>query len=65
MLPNRVPTDRDTPSPEPLAQRGDSIYSFIRSLMYVYRSPQKGALVHMGKNIRSPFTEPQADGKPT
>ena len=29
MFPNRVPTDRDTPSPEPLAKRRDSIYLFI------------------------------------
>jgi len=29
MFPNRVPTDRDTPSPQPLAKQGDSIYSFI------------------------------------
>jgi len=29
MFPNRVPLDRDTPSPEPLAKPGDSIYSFI------------------------------------
>jgi len=33
MFPNRVPTDRDTPSPEPL----------------VYRSPQKGALLQNGE----------------
>ena len=29
MFPNRVPTDRDTLSPEPLAKQGDSIRSFI------------------------------------
>jgi len=28
-------------------------------------SPQKGALLHMGKNIRSPSMEPHADGRPT
>jgi hypothetical protein len=33
MFPNRVPTDRDTLSPEPLAKRGDSIRSFIHSCM--------------------------------
>jgi len=68
MFPNRVPMDRDTLSPEPL-----SIYlfiylfihSFIHSLMYVCWSPQKGALPHMGKNIRSPYTEPHADRRPT
>jgi hypothetical protein len=65
MFLNRVPTDRDTPSPEPLAKRGDSIYSFIHSFMYVCRSPQKGALPHMGKIIRSPSTELHADGRPT
>ena len=29
MFPSRVPTDRDTPSPEPLVQRVDSVHSFI------------------------------------
>ena len=33
--------------------------------MYVCRSPQEGALLHMGKNIRSPSTEPHADERPT
>ena len=28
-------------------------------------SPQKGALLHMGKNITSPSTKPHADGRPT
>ena len=42
VFPNRVPADRDTPSPEPLAKQGDSIHSF----MYVSRRPQKGALLH-------------------
>jgi len=60
MFPNGAPTDRDTLSPEPLAKRGDSIYSF----MYVCWSPQKGALLHTyRKSIRSPFTElPQTEG---
>jgi len=31
--------------------------------MYVCQSPQKGALLHMGKNIRS--MEPHADGRAT
>jgi hypothetical protein len=59
MFPNRVPTDRDTPSPEPL------VYLFILSFIYVCRSPQKGALLHMRKNIWSPSTEPHADERPT
>jgi hypothetical protein len=59
MFPNRVPMDRDTPSPEPL------VYLFIHSFMYVCRSPQKGDLLYMGKNIRSPSTEPHADGRST
>jgi len=56
MFPNRVPMDKDTLSPEPLV---------IHSFMYVCRSSQKGALLHMGENIRSPSTEPHADGRPT
>ena len=40
MFPDRVPMDRDTPSPEPF-------HSFMYS--YICRSPQKGAL-HMEKN---------------
>ena len=56
MFPNRVPNDRDSLSPEPL------IYSFIH--VYVPES-QKGTLLHIGKNIRSPSTEPHADGRPT
>jgi len=56
----RVPTDRDTLSTEPLAKRGDSIYLFIHSFIYVGRSPQKAALLHTyRKNVRSPSTEPQ------
>ena len=35
MFPNRVPTDRDTPSPEPLTKRGDSTHSFIHSFIRV------------------------------
>ena len=41
MLPNRVTTDRDTPSPELL------VYSFIHLFMYVCPSPQKVALLHV------------------
>ena len=59
VFPNRFPMDRDTPSPEPL------IHLFIHSFTYVCRRPQKGALLHMGKNIRSPSTDPHADGRPT
>jgi len=39
-----------------------SIYSFIH--VCGPESP-KGALLHMGKYIRSPSTEPHADGRPT
>ena len=35
-----------------------SIYSFIHSFIYVCWSPQKGAPLHMEKNIRSPSTAP-------
>ena len=44
MFPNRVPTDRDTPSSEPLAKRGDSVHSFIH--VCLPESPKKGALLH-------------------
>ena len=59
MFPNRVPMDRDTPSPKSL------VYLFIHSFIYVCWSPQKGAFLHMGKNIRSPSMEPHTDGRPT
>jgi len=59
MFSKRVPMDRDTPPPEPV------VHFFIHSLMYVCQSPQKGALLHMGKNIRSPSTEPHTDRRPT
>jgi hypothetical protein len=52
--------DRDTLLPEPL------VYLFIHSFIHVcLLSPQKGALLHMGKNLRSPSTEPRTDGRPT
>ena len=51
MFPKRVPMDRDTPSPEPLVYL--VIHSFIHLFMYVCWSPQKGALLHVGRNIRS------------
>ena len=63
MFLNRVPMDRDTLSPEPLVY--SSIQSFIHSLMYVCRSPQKGALLHMGKNLRSLSTKPHTNRRPT
>jgi hypothetical protein len=45
-----------------------SIYLFIHSFIHSCMSagvPKKGALLHMGKNIRSPSTQPHADGRPT
>jgi hypothetical protein len=59
MFPNRVPMDRNTLSPEAL------VYLFIHSFMYVGQSPQKGALLHMGKNIRSLSTESHTDRRLT
>jgi hypothetical protein len=41
------------------------IHSFIHSFMYVCWRPQKGALLHMEKNIRSPSADPHRDGRPT
>jgi len=38
---------------------------FIHSFMYVCWRPQKGSLLRMRKNIRSPSTEPHTDGWPT
>ena len=74
MLPNKVSTARDTPSPEPLAKRGDSIYLFIHSFIHVClpESPKRSpptcthtrARTHR-KNIKAPSTEPHADGRPT
>jgi hypothetical protein len=69
VFPNRVPMDTDTLSTEPLVYL--FIHSFVRSFIHscmsagVPRSPQKGALLHTGKNIRSPSKEPHADGRPT
>ena len=53
-----------TGSPWAAILRHQSHWS-IHSFMYVCRSPQKGALLHMGKNITSPSTEHHADGRPT
>jgi hypothetical protein len=39
-----------------------SIYSFIHVCLL---ESQKRAVLHMGKNIRSPSMEPHADGRPT
>ena len=58
MFPNRVHMDRESASTEPL------VYLFI----YSHMSPEvtkKGALLHMGKNIKSPSTEPHANVRPT
>ena len=39
MFPNRVPMERENPSPEPI----------VYLLIYVYHSPQKGALLQNGE----------------
>jgi len=57
IFPNRVPIDRDT------VTRATGL--FIHLFMYVCWSPQNGAFLHRGENVRSPSTEPHADGKPT
>ena len=57
MFPNGVPMDRNTHH-----QSHWSIYSFIHVCL---PCPQKEALLHMGKNIRSPSTEPHAYIRPT
>jgi hypothetical protein len=53
MFPDRVPTDRDTSSPEPLAKRGVSIYffiySFIHSCMSAGVSKKEPSYIHTGK----------------
>jgi len=69
MSPNRVPMDREGYS---VTRATDLftylfIHSFIHSFipfMYICRSPQKGALLHMGNSIRASSTEPHADGRP-
>ena len=55
MFPNRVPMERDTPFPEPL------VYLFI----CLPDSLKKQLSCKMGKNIRSPSTDPHADGRRT
>jgi hypothetical protein len=62
---------RPTGSPQTGALRHHSHWPsegirFIHSFIYVCQSPQKAALLHAyRKNIRSPSTVPQADGRPT
>jgi hypothetical protein len=56
MFPNRVPIESDAPSPEPM----------VYSLIYIRQdSSVKGSSHENGENIRSPSTEPHADGRPT
>jgi hypothetical protein len=56
MFPNRVPIERAISSP------GPPVHRFI----YVCQSPPKQeASYKIGKNIRSPSTQPHADGRPT
>ena len=43
MFPSRVPTDRDTPSPEQLAQRVDSVHSFI---LFIHSIQSLYSLIH-------------------
>jgi len=62
MFPNGFTTDKDTPSSEQLAQRRDSIYSFVHCCVST-GVPQKVPYI-WGKNLRSPSPEPQTDGKP-
>jgi hypothetical protein len=63
MFSNRVSLDSDTPSPEPLVCL--FIHSFIHSFIYVClpESPERSPPTIGGKNVRSPSTEPHADGR--
>ena len=57
MFRNTVSTDRDTPSPEPLAKRGDSVYLFIHSFIHSCMSMeplQMAGLCTMGVRPGSP-----------
>jgi len=75
MSPNRVPTDKDTLSPEPLAKGGDSIYLFIYLFIHLFIHsfmsagiPKKEpSYIHtyIQEKKSSPSTEPHADGRPT
>jgi hypothetical protein len=58
MFSNRVPMGSDTPSPEPLVY-----FSFIH--VYLPEASKRSPSTYMRKNIRSPSTEPHADGRPT
>jgi len=59
MFPNRVPMGSDTLSPEPLVY-----LAFIH--VHLPQSPKRSPPTNIGeKNMRSPSTEPHADGKPT
>jgi len=60
MFPNRVPMGSDTSSPEPLFY-----FSFIHSCMSAGAPKKEPSYIHMWKNVRSPSTEPHADGRPT
>ena len=60
MFPNRVTMGSDTLSPEPLVY-----FSFSHSCMSARVHKMEPSNIHMGKNIRSPSTEPHADGRPT
>jgi len=63
VFPNRVSMDRNTPSPEPLAKRGDSIHSFIRSYMFARVQKKDPSYIRMGKNqVAVPGEPPQMEG---
>ena len=61
MFPKRIPMDRDTLSPEPL------VCLFIHSFIHVClpESSKRSPPAYGEKNIRSPSTEPHANGKLT
>jgi len=59
MFPNRVPMGSDTPSPGPLVY-----VSFIHVCLPEFPKKEP-SYIHMGKNIRSPSTEPHGDGRST
>jgi len=60
MIPNRVPMDRDTPSPEPPVSL--FIHSFIHACLL--EAPKRSPPTY-GKDIRSPSMESHADVRPT
>jgi hypothetical protein len=56
MFPNRVPMERDAPSPQPM----------VYSIIYIHQeSPVKGPSYENRENIRSQSSEPHVDGRPT